>query len=211
MLVNAYVLYVKHNTMMGRKKKDLLSSYDFRTQIACAWIAPSTQDPCFASKDKREAKRKRKLASPSQSVASNSSQSAKLPPRKSPRMSLADDIVTATTHRLTDSSLAVGGYLSMVHLHADLTHRAFPERKPKSKCQLHCWASGCLYRARILWCPDCQVHLCDHCFSTFHDVNDLIKNKDKLGSLFCEQKATKETKGKVGGNLLASVTQRKEV
>lgn len=208
-MVNAYVLYVKHNTMMGRKKKDLLSSYDFRTQIAYAWIAPSTQDPRFASKDKREAKRKRKSTSPSQSVGSNSSQSAKLPPRKSPRMSLADDIVTAT-HRLTDSSLAVGGSLSMVRLRTDLTHRAFPERKPKSKCQLHRWASGCLYRARILWCPDCQVHLCDHCFSIFHDVDDLIENKDKLGSLFREQKATKETKGKVG-NLLASVTQREGV
>jgi hypothetical protein len=58
MLVNAYVLYVKHNTMMGKQKKRLLSQYEFRKQIALVWIAPDRYDPCFAKKDKREANRK---------------------------------------------------------------------------------------------------------------------------------------------------------
>ena len=60
---------------MGKKKKDLLSQYEFRKQIALAWIAPDTYDPCFADKDKKEAKRKRKSTSPSHSIASNSSES----------------------------------------------------------------------------------------------------------------------------------------
>jgi len=198
MLVNAYVLYVRHNTMMGKTKKGLLSQYEFRKQIALAWIAPDKYDPRFVDKDKREAKRKRKSPSPSHSIASNSSQSrcAKLPPRMSPRMNAADDVRATPAPRFTDSSLAIGGSLSM-RLRTDLKHRPAPERKPKSKCQLHRWASGFEYRAGTLWCQDCQVHLCVGCFSTFHDVEDLIKNKVGLESLFQEQNTTKQTKRKV--------------
>jgi hypothetical protein len=209
MLVNAYVLYVKHNSMMGKKKKHLLSQYEFRKQIALAWIAPNTYDPRFA---KSEAKKcKRKLPSPSQSISSISSQSrsAKLSPRTSPRGNLEEDVVDDPAVRFTDSSLAIGGSLSR-RLRTDLKHQPALERKPKSKCQLHHWASHCVYRARILWCQDCQVHLCVGCFSIFHDVEDLVENKVKLGSLFQEQQNTKQTKRKAG-NLLAAATQMAEV
>ena len=50
------------------------------------------------------------------------------------------------TPRFSDSSLAIGGSLAM-RLRTDLKHRPAPERKPRSKCQLHRWASGLEFRA----------------------------------------------------------------
>ena len=109
------------------------------------------------------------------------------------------------TPRFSDSSLAIGGSLAM-RLRTDLKHRPAPERKPRSKCQLHRWASGLQFRAGTLWCQDCQVHLCVGCFSTFHDVEDLIKDKVELNSLFQEQNTTKQTKRKAR-ELVNSATQ----
>jgi hypothetical protein len=211
MLVNAYILYVKHNTMMGKKKKDLLSHYEFRTQIALAWIAPGTYDPRFANnEDSREAMRKRKTRSPSNSVASNSSHQsrlAKLPPRVSPRtINPANNVVAKNpAARFSDSSLAIGGSLSM-RLRTDLKHRPARERKPKAKCQLHHWASSIEYHARTLWCQDCCVHLCADCFGTFHDVEDLIKDKAELKSRFKEQFTAMHTKREVD-KLIASAPE----
>jgi uncharacterized C2H2 Zn-finger protein len=51
------------------------------------------------------------------------------------------------------------------------------------------------------------VHLCVRCFGTFHDEEDLIKDKAELGSLFRGKKREKQTKAEVG-KLLASATQQ---
>ena len=141
-------------------------------------------------------------------MASNSSQCrcAKLPPRMRPRMNAVDDVrATPPAPRFTDSSFAIGDSL-LTRLRTDLKHRPAPERKPKSKFQLHRWASGLEYRAGTLWCQDCQVHLYVGCFSTFHDVEDLIKNKVGLESRFQEQNTMKQTKRKVR-ELVDSATQ----
>jgi hypothetical protein len=210
MLVNAYILYIKYNMMMGKKKKDLLSQYDFRKQIALAWIAPGTYDPRVANTiDKRKAnKHKRSSPLPANSVISSKSSQS----RKSPRINMEDEAMMAhgtnTARKVSDSSLAIDGSLSM-RLSTHLKHRPAPERTPKSKCQLHRWASGTQYHSGILWCQDCRVHLCVRCFGTFHDEEDLIKDKAELGSLFQEQKRVKQTKAEVS-KWVASATQHAE-
>ena len=172
---------VQHNGG-GKEKAFLLLQYEFRKQIALAWIAPDMNDPHFANRE--ATKCKRKLPSPSQSIANNSSQShcAKLPLQKSPRSNLEEDVMDKQPATwFTDSSLGIGGSLSM-HLCTEFKHWPALKMTPKAKCHLHCWVSSCIYRARILWCRDFQVHLCVGCFSTFHDIEDLIKPSLNLSS-----------------------------
>jgi hypothetical protein len=61
LMVNAYISYVQFNLSHGKKKKDLLSHYEFRCQITKAWLDPETH---WKDRDnKKTANRKRSIDS----------------------------------------------------------------------------------------------------------------------------------------------------
>ena len=43
--MNAYIMYVNVNLLAGKKKKDLMSHYDFRKSIALSWIKSTAVEP----------------------------------------------------------------------------------------------------------------------------------------------------------------------
>ena len=51
--------------------------------------------------------------------------------------------------------------------------------KANNRCGLHKWV-GMETERNIGYCPSCNVNLCIACYSGFHGVSDLVKDKNKI-------------------------------
>ena len=76
---------------------------------------------------------------------------------------------------ITDKNIS--GIISR-HLDTILDHFPRPT-KANIRCGLHKWVEMDTER-NIGYCPSCNVNLCIACYSGFHGVADLVKDKNKI-------------------------------
>ena len=159
LLTNAYVVYIKVNVAEGVDKKQLLSHYQFRKDIALNWIDPAYEPPVVRKEQKTGLS---SLFSSPSSVSTITTASSLLP-RCAP---------------CTDSTLAPNGLLKC-RFDTSLSHLPLRKKGDRPKCALHRWA-GTRKQGEILYCESCNVHLCIDCYTTFHTHFDLVAVKTQL-------------------------------
>ena len=172
LLTNSYVVYLKINLRLGVDKKDLLSHYDFRKDIALYWINPDlymedNKQLAQASEEFSISRKKRNpiVLSSSQSSISNLSS----PPTSIVKRSAA----------LTDGSLKLTGILKC-RLDRSIDHLPIPA-KNKSLCPFHQWAAEIRNESGNRgYCQACNVTLCMECYRLFHMEPDLVKKKEEI-------------------------------
>jgi Transposase IS4 len=185
LMVNAYICYVRFHLMHNKKKKDLLTHYEFREQIIKAWLEPETYWLDHKTETQSNKKRKHSLFTTSSSSIDASMQTR----QQTQVMQQAGDGKRAP--KMTDESLdQVDGTLAC-RLQHNLPHWTQPKRTKRSKCCMHYWASGIEDRGQIVRCATCKVHLCTSCFEGFHTIEDLVAEKEKLGRQMTECKKSK--------------------
>jgi Transposase IS4 len=179
-IVNAYICYVEFNLTAGKKKKDLLSHYEFRKAIALAWLDPDTywanryNDTVLENKGT-----KRKLDDMSTSTKATTRSSSKNLKRPT---------------AVTDKSLDPYVGLHACRLSRDPPHWPKPQQTKRTKCALHHWAADLEERPHVVMCSRCRVNLCVHCFETFHSVENIVGQKNKICNELLELKKKKDTK-----------------
>jgi hypothetical protein len=180
LMVNAYVSYVEFNLSHGKKKKDLLSHYEFRCEIAKAWLDPETN---WKNRDKK------KPASRKRSIDSVASAESGRQTRGSTNCA-EDDAGRRVTkaQRVSDISLEPRTGKLKGRLDITLGHWPTPKINLKAKCALHNWAAGIEEAGQIVCCSSCGVHLCTYCFQYFHTVENIVETKhDLMGDLIARK------------------------
>ena len=162
--------------MHGKKRKDLLSHYEFREQIALAWLDPNTYWYSRQTKVKQNKAAKRSLASQSSSDTIKT------------RSSTQQEPSVKRAKRDTDISLHPHTGMLKHKLNHNVQHWARPRVFPKAKCALHYWASNIDDRSQIVFCSVCEVHLCTSCFEVYHTDEDLAEKKETLCAEFIEKR-----------------------
>jgi Transposase IS4/SAP domain len=191
LLVNSFIIYKKVMEESGTPVKDCLSQYEFRRLIAMAWIGPAEHDPrrskassntTFNSPTFELRKRKRIEESGS---------------RRSVRICIANSALKDNNknkaHRACDNSLQPDGKLRC-RLRRDLHHWPAPAKNHKQRCCLHRWAAEIEVKAQVIYCHDCNVHLCVSCFKAFHTVPNIVEKKEALKELFDIEKEHKKSR-----------------
>ena len=171
LLTNAYKVYLRINEDEGitTKSNRLLSHYEFRKAIALYWINDTAALNIYKSGGTS-------TAATFQSPTSISS------------MSGGDDYTIASSigsakraPPVDDAALHENGKLKR-RLDRSLGH--FPLKKTNQQCcSLHRWL-GYRSEKHIMYCPDCNIHLCLECYSLFHQCVDLVGAKSYLDSKF---------------------------
>jgi hypothetical protein len=152
LLTNAYVVYIKVNIAEGVDRKQLLSHYEFRKQIALNWL-DSSYEPTT-----NEIQKTSMFSSPS-SVST---------------------ITTASSRAnwCTDSSLSENGVLQC-RLDTTLSHLPSRKKGNRPQCGLHAW-TGTRMQSDIMYCQSCNIHLCLDCYDIFHTRSNLVATKKQL-------------------------------
>ena len=173
LLVNAYVSY---KTYMISKGKRPMSHYEFRKQIALAWIDPTTywkdrmknnqqKKPPTTCSTETESRPSRKC---SQSVSVASAQSI---------VGVKKRAIHVNDNTLCPRTGSLCHWLS-VHSGAHMP-RLSDSKTPK--CALHHWG-GRRVRAFIVKCGTCGVHLCVDCFEKFHTCQEVDELKKSVSA-----------------------------
>ena len=170
LLVNAYVSY---KTYMISKGKRPMSHYEFRKQIALAWIDPTTY-----WKDRMKNNLQKKPPT-TWSMETESRPSWKC--SQSVSVASAQSIVGVKkrTIHINDNTLCprTGSLRHRLSVHSGVHMPRLSDSKTP-KCALHHWG-GRQVRAFIVKCGMCGVHLCVDCFEKFHtcqEVDELKKS-----------------------------------
>jgi hypothetical protein len=145
LMVNAYVSYVRFNILNGKKKKDLLSHYEFRKQIALAWLDPETYWP------ERELNSKgKKRNRSSESIGSDDT-----------RHTRSGNIRSKSKKRfqVSNTSLALHTGMLGCRLDTELLHWPVASEAKRAKCALHYWAAD-LEEKKILFCVKDAIFIC---------------------------------------------------
>ena len=153
MMTNAYVTYKKYIEIHGRKP---MTHYEFRKQIALAWVDPENYWPTDSTK-KSARKRKRIEVEEGDGITTRSaaSTSSQLNDNKKRCVAISDASLHPEKGALKER-LVRGGHWPEVSKGKDVC------------CQLHRWGTGRKYRAKIVTCKQCKVNLCIDCFYEFH-------------------------------------------
>ena len=164
LLTNAYVVYNKVNIAEGVDRKQLLSHYDFRKEIALNWLDPMYVPRTHQVKD---APTKEKTTGLMSLFSSPSSVST---------------ITTASSRATfcTDLSLAENGALQC-RLNTTMSHLPSRKRGIRPQCALHSW-TGSRNQSDILYCRTCNINLCVDCYKIFHTRSDLVGTKEQLAN-----------------------------
>jgi hypothetical protein len=161
LLTNSYVVYIKVNIAEGVDRKQLLTHYEFRKEIALNWLDSSYEPRTHQVKDTP-----RKKTGVSSMFSSPSSVST---------------ITTTSSLRATfctDASLAENGALQC-RLDTTRSHLPSKKRGNRPQCALHSW-TGVRKEAGILYCRSCNINLCIDCYEIFHTQSDLVGTKEQL-------------------------------
>jgi hypothetical protein len=162
---NAYsAKAVKVNIAEGVDRKQLLSHYDFRKEIALNWLDSSYKPRTHQIKDAPSKKMTAGLMS------------------RFPSPSSVSTITTTTSSSraafCTDTSLSENGLLQC-RLDTTLTHLPSRKRGNRPQCALHSW-TGIRKERDILYCRSCNIHLCVDCYEIFHTRSNLVATKEQL-------------------------------
>ena len=207
LLVNAYVCYKKVMEEAGVPKKEWLSQYDFRRQIALAWI--QFDEPSIKARMKAN-------LPPTVSVLTK----RKVAPvdsgrRKRRRRALGDYGSTTTTTPSTTtglSSITTDSEIkkkrgaaftdnSLISVNGAYKRRLEPllghycvDVQGRPKCALHRWAAGLEQTANVFNCSYCGISLCVECFVLFHTETDksLLDKKNDLKDSMIAKRAAKK-------------------
>jgi hypothetical protein len=187
-LVNSYILYVKYKLSVGCKKKQLLSQYEFRRDIAMAWIDPATY---WTHRDDSPQKKRR--------TSVDAHKAARKKAR--PPVRAVNEVIVAKQHRgqrISDSTLHPYTGALACRLYQHLPHfPVTPNTKRPPKCALHRWATGGeAYRAQVFGCDQCEVCLCLDCFKVFHSEVDIVGIKGDLNRKYSEALEAKRSRAK---------------
>jgi hypothetical protein len=161
LLTNAYVVYIKVNIAEGVDRKQLLSHYEFRKQIALNWLDSSYDEP--TTNEIKDGPRKKNGSTTLFSSPSSVS-----------------TITTASSRAnfCTDTSLSENGILQC-RLDTTLSHLPSKKEGNRPQCALHSW-TGIRKERDILYCRSCNIHLCIDCYEIFHTRSNLVATKEKL-------------------------------
>ena len=176
MLTNAYIMYVKVNTLeYGVKKKDLMTHHEFRKAIALYWINPEEYQRDLKVANLAFKLRKRKSSASVLSISMDSSLQQDGTPPTSKK-------IKTGVHYVSDTSLCPSSGVLKCRLDKNLDH--IPDEAPKrARCRLHWWG-GVETQAKILVCPTCAVSLCTKCYRLFHKEPNIVSMKSKLQKSF---------------------------
>jgi hypothetical protein len=161
LLTNSYVVYIKVNIAEGVDRKQLLTHYEFRKEIALNWLDSSYEPRTHQVKD-----------TPSKKTGVSSMFSSP---------SSVSTITTTSSLRATfctDASLAENGALQC-RLDTTRSHLPSKKRGNRPQCALHSW-TGVRKEAGILYCRSCNINLCIDCYEIFHTQSDLVGTKEQL-------------------------------
>jgi Transposase IS4 len=176
--VNAYVSYLTFHLMHGKKRNEILSHYEFREQIALAWLDPNEYWP---DRYIKVLSQKRSFDSIASSVDTGRQ-------TRSSKMQQHVEPVVKRAKKLTDASLNASEGALKCRLNHSIPHWPLPKKSKKAKCALHYWAAGVEDRAQIVKCSVCDVHLCVSCFQIYHTTHHLMDEKDNLFGKFLDKK-----------------------
>jgi Transposase IS4 len=155
LLVNAYVLYrTAHLYMWKKKKKSIMSHYEFRRQIALTWLLSGSDPSCQGTK------RARTVSANDSECASSYSKSKKV----------------------SDASLDPNNGSLCIRLDDDQHFPVIPTSK-RPCCSLCRWVEqekDIKNRSGIVVCDKCQVSLCIDCFKPFHTVSSVSKLRSEV-------------------------------
>ena len=155
LLVNAYVLYrTAHLYMWKKKKKSIMSHYEFRRQIALTWLLSGSDPSCQGTK------RARTVSANDSECASSYSKSKKV----------------------SDASLDPNNGSHCIRLDDDQHFPVIPTSK-RPCCSLCRWVEqekDIKNRSGIVVCDKCQVSLCIDCFKPFHTVSSVSKLRSEV-------------------------------
>jgi len=157
LLVNAYILYKSTHLLTWKKKKtSLLSQYEFRSQIALAWLK-GAQDTTGNQASEQTKKRK-----------------------------IYDDSTTSTRStkscRVTDASLSPRNGALRSRLDNDY-HYPVPSAADRPCCSVCRWTASSRdekVRTNVFTCDRCNVSLCIGCFKPFHTIADVRKLRSEV-------------------------------
>jgi hypothetical protein len=191
-LVNSYILYVKYMLSQGFKAKNLLSQYEFRREIAMAWIDPATY---WADRDDSPQKKRR-----TSTAAIEAARKKARPPARAVNEAW-DGRLSAKQHRaprIDDNTMHPYTGALASRLLTNVAHYPVPSRaKLPPRCALHRWATGGeVYRANVFECDQCKVFLCVVCFKLFHTQDDIVAIKGQLNSIYAEASEAKRNHAK---------------
>ena len=171
----------------GKKKQDILSHYEFRRQIALAWLDPETYWPerRFPKRksdgDSTQATKRTRLDDETvptltrvtRSSVNASAAVAGTAPTEAPKL-------RKRASRLTNQSLHPTKGLFAMRLRIDPPHMPVAPVCGRPKCVLHKWSTEEIERSKVMLCSVCSIHLCIHCFRTFHVVPDIVEKKEDI-------------------------------
>ena len=172
--VNAYVCYVDFMKEQGVPQQQILTHYEFRKQIALAWLDADQYWP-----DKYQYKKRKDPPTATDATV-----------RPTRAATLQATIESSRPGRVCDKSL--DGLHGKLRCRVDTSVSHFPVRLKSRQvyCSLHRWAtSGDMkYRGGITKCSHCNVALCHECFTIFHSEQNIVPQKETLGQRFRRQK-----------------------
>jgi hypothetical protein len=185
LMVNAYVAYRKYNIMQGKKKSELLDHYQFRKAIAMAWLDPELYDQKGAdtvTPPPKSSKRKRRgeidgiddIDDLDTRLSVGTRSSANNPIKKA--------------RKVTDKSLDPCDGEHRTRLIHNQPHWLVEPVVNRPRCALHRWAADLEEKVNVFLCAKCQVHLCVHCFKTFHTQRNLVDKKDEICNALLDKK-----------------------
>jgi hypothetical protein len=210
LLVNAYIFYQKVMEESGVPKKEWLSHYEFRRQIALAWI--QVDEPSMKARKKANLPVTVSVISKRKEVPLDSGKPKrrKMLGNFSSTNSTTPSTITGISNLTTDSEcnkkkrgsafkdstlLSTNGPFSR-RLDTTLGHFCIAvEGRPK--CALHRWASGLEQTSNVFNCSYCGISLCVECFQMFHTLSTeaLLDKKEWLKGHFMAAKAAKRLSG----------------
>ena len=205
LLTNAYVVYRKVLLEEGVDKKNLLSQYQFRKEIALYWINPSL----FQRDYHRLSTPTSRSGTATTAIGTASSTATRTSPRThkkrkliySPTNSTISSLTgisspTTTATTVNDRSLHVNGKLNCRLIR---TYDHSPVQcKQNVQCQLHKWCSSSKQKMRVetqlCYCPTCNVNLCLECYRPFHTETDIVEKKSVIEKKLRKTYRTNNTK-----------------
>lgn len=156
LLVNAYVLYkTAHLYMWKKNKKSIMSQYEFRRQIALAWL----------SGDESSSQGKR-----ARTISDNDGISISTPSSNKAR-------------KVSDASLDPNHGNLRMRLDDDQHFPVLATSGKRPCCSLCRWVEtdkDNKNRSGIVTCDKCQVSLCINCFKPFHTVSCVTKLRSEI-------------------------------
>jgi hypothetical protein len=149
-----FIYKTAHLYMWKKSKKTIMSHYDFRRQIALAWLLS-------ASGNSNQGKKRSRTISAHESQSTLSSNKAR---------------------KVSDASLDPNNGALRIRLDDDQHFPVNPTTK-RPCCSLCRWVEkekDVKNRSGIVLCDKCQVSLCIDCFKPFHTVSSVSKLRSEV-------------------------------